>query len=359
MERLYIKIERNAPCPCGSGKKYKKCCLPFLEESLMIDSLKFSLYIRIANYSFTNYKEFFSDTVGRFDRKDLASAKDFEDLVKNKEGWEEPLDWFIFNEYILKGKTPLQLFLEEGTLTEREKAFLRRFEGTYWSLYEVKDTIKELNRAKFIDLFSKKEYLVFSRDISYAEDGMIVFARIIPYDYFYFTGYVFTPWLSRKPSRFDEILDEFIEPFKENNSSVEEILKIYGHRLYLFMKELSKSEVKEEEPEIVSSLYRVNDYDKVISLLQLSPYFRKGYDLSDPMIFVCLKNPRSELIVNTSGIVTPQEVILNDDEESEVGAVRVDREYLEVVATTKKRLEAVETLLKEVVGDYITLENPG
>jgi len=22
-----VKISRNAPCPCGSGKKYKKCCL--------------------------------------------------------------------------------------------------------------------------------------------------------------------------------------------------------------------------------------------------------------------------------------------------------------------------------------------
>ena len=22
-----MKISRNAPCPCGSGKKYKKCCL--------------------------------------------------------------------------------------------------------------------------------------------------------------------------------------------------------------------------------------------------------------------------------------------------------------------------------------------
>jgi len=22
-----MKIERNAPCPCNSGKKYKKCCL--------------------------------------------------------------------------------------------------------------------------------------------------------------------------------------------------------------------------------------------------------------------------------------------------------------------------------------------
>lgn len=24
-ETLYIGTERNAPCPCGSGKKYKQC----------------------------------------------------------------------------------------------------------------------------------------------------------------------------------------------------------------------------------------------------------------------------------------------------------------------------------------------
>lgn len=27
------KIERNAPCPCGSGKKYKKCCLPLVHQA--------------------------------------------------------------------------------------------------------------------------------------------------------------------------------------------------------------------------------------------------------------------------------------------------------------------------------------
>ena len=27
------KISRNAPCPCGSGKKYKLCCLPALEAA--------------------------------------------------------------------------------------------------------------------------------------------------------------------------------------------------------------------------------------------------------------------------------------------------------------------------------------
>jgi tetratricopeptide (TPR) repeat protein len=26
--RIMAKIGRNAPCPCGSGKKYKRCCLP-------------------------------------------------------------------------------------------------------------------------------------------------------------------------------------------------------------------------------------------------------------------------------------------------------------------------------------------
>ncbi len=25
--RHYMKISRNAKCPCGSGKKYKKCCI--------------------------------------------------------------------------------------------------------------------------------------------------------------------------------------------------------------------------------------------------------------------------------------------------------------------------------------------
>lgn len=25
--RQYPKVGRNDPCPCGSGKKYKKCCL--------------------------------------------------------------------------------------------------------------------------------------------------------------------------------------------------------------------------------------------------------------------------------------------------------------------------------------------
>src|SRR2546422_4242840 len=28
-----VKPGRNVPCPCGSGKKYKRCCLPKIAES--------------------------------------------------------------------------------------------------------------------------------------------------------------------------------------------------------------------------------------------------------------------------------------------------------------------------------------
>jgi len=30
-----IKVGRNDPCPCGSGKKYKDCCLPKGEKALL------------------------------------------------------------------------------------------------------------------------------------------------------------------------------------------------------------------------------------------------------------------------------------------------------------------------------------
>ena len=29
-----LGVSRNAPCPCGSGKKYKKCCLRRLDSSV-------------------------------------------------------------------------------------------------------------------------------------------------------------------------------------------------------------------------------------------------------------------------------------------------------------------------------------
>lgn len=45
------KIGRNEPCPCGSGKKYKKCCMDKPEQIFMSED--FSRYLQ----SFLTYEE--------------------------------------------------------------------------------------------------------------------------------------------------------------------------------------------------------------------------------------------------------------------------------------------------------------
>lgn len=51
------KISRNSPCPCGSGKKYKKCCLN-LDRVSSINKEESDSQLR---YTFEEIEEFGSD----------------------------------------------------------------------------------------------------------------------------------------------------------------------------------------------------------------------------------------------------------------------------------------------------------
>lgn len=37
-----MKIGRNDPCPCGSGKKYKRCCLNKAKEQYLAEAVMYS-----------------------------------------------------------------------------------------------------------------------------------------------------------------------------------------------------------------------------------------------------------------------------------------------------------------------------
>ncbi len=68
--RLYSKVDRNSPCPCGSGKKYKKCCLSKhegeerirrrLETPETVSDKYFSVveYIKKSDYPLTRFDYF-------------------------------------------------------------------------------------------------------------------------------------------------------------------------------------------------------------------------------------------------------------------------------------------------------------
>lgn len=100
-----MKANRNDPCPCGSGKKYKKCCLTKDEEKRQETFAKSKELGRelnngkYDNYSYTRLKELFDTYTGNeeyfeedrseFDKwfeEDLQKGqqllKEYEDLQK-------------------------------------------------------------------------------------------------------------------------------------------------------------------------------------------------------------------------------------------------------------------------------------
>ena len=63
-----VKIGRNAPCPCGSGKKYKKCCLPVQQKKRPIKKQRF-----IPVY--TELDQLSNSVVGLIKQKNLDEAE--------------------------------------------------------------------------------------------------------------------------------------------------------------------------------------------------------------------------------------------------------------------------------------------
>ena len=75
-------IGRNDPCPCGSGKKYKKCCES--KETISIEKVKTEELERVLQTFYDEYPE----------RKDYAA---FGDYAAN---WIKPLKSFMEQEMI-------------------------------------------------------------------------------------------------------------------------------------------------------------------------------------------------------------------------------------------------------------------
>ena len=50
MKNKKLAVGRNAPCPCGSGRKYKKCCLgktePKTEDNITLYARKYKIRLK-------------------------------------------------------------------------------------------------------------------------------------------------------------------------------------------------------------------------------------------------------------------------------------------------------------------------
>jgi hypothetical protein len=186
-----MKIGRNDPCPCGSGKKYKKCCalnedLPDLslpEEHLTGTRLDDYMQLIGAVYMYYQGLVEFDD-----DRKELKKeAREFE--KRFRPGMDDGVSDGVYMSWLLcdlrfgrSRKTVCERFLESGAikgLNDSAISLYQHMSNSYATFYEVIDFEPEWIR--FVELGTGAPWSVHRLPDTYEEviKGEIWYIRFV------------------------------------------------------------------------------------------------------------------------------------------------------------------------------------
>jgi hypothetical protein len=134
------KIGRNDPCPCGSGKKYKRCCLTELrarsgftrgERSSALDKLERFVMGDLGGEDDDAYEEFYERWHDRLDELDQSW------MVQSEAVYDM---WFYLDHELPGNARVVDLFLDgKPSLTPGERGYLGILRETVMRLYEVVD----------------------------------------------------------------------------------------------------------------------------------------------------------------------------------------------------------------------------
>ena len=197
-----MKVGRNDPCPCGSGKKYKACCIAKQEETQTADYLwqkmrmtEGELIDRLLDYAGKNYgadildeawNDFTCWTFDEIDEAALESEPDFDSLF---------LPWFLFNwipnntgiesEENYLPEEPIAIsYLKEhrNKLDVFQKRFIEAACSQPYSFFVITDVVPGRSLT-LKDIFLSQEYIVKERTASEAKNkGWVLFTRVLSMD---------------------------------------------------------------------------------------------------------------------------------------------------------------------------------
>jgi hypothetical protein len=181
---------RNDLCPCGSGLKYKKCCLLKDEAAHSIgarsaDAARLSAIAKLLRFADSPefedahtaaYELFWPDTL---DDLDEDEALDFLGSVDVQAKFHP---WLLFDFEVEPGRTFSDLFLErrDWGLDPREHDYIGRLRQSWMSLYQVED-VERGHGLLVRDLLTRQRTFVHERMAS--EEAVrwdLLAARLLP-----------------------------------------------------------------------------------------------------------------------------------------------------------------------------------
>jgi len=196
------KIGRNDPCPCGSGKKYKKCCLSKdrKREQECLSSVSMDFVVDwILNEPKLKYTF------------DLLLKKYIKDEVANEIQFSQLLDAFIFDYTLPKVNiTPFKYFLENAGFSPKLYHIYERFDKNVFSIFKVIDV--QYNRGMMLqDMIYDERFWINEKKGTHSVNlGDAVFCRIAPFQ----DGFIsLSPAVNRWPAEASYMIERGFRGF--------------------------------------------------------------------------------------------------------------------------------------------------
>lgn len=283
------KLARNEPCPCGSGKKYKKCCLSKnYTEVGKEDSIRKRLVHDLLSFFEENYTDRLSDAEILF--RDEFIPEDHLEGAALDIAFQNFWEWIVFDCLIDEDddRTLIDLYSENNRkLSLDEHKVLTMMKNSVISLYEVQEVFPEKGLL-LKDLLMGGEYDVREKLATRSVRKWDIFAaRLLFVDNTYImSGSVYPYHIRQKERILNDIQAEF-EDFKMEypDASLDEFLKdnseIFNFYWYDLIQNPTpiKFHTTTGEPVLISkAIFEIKDNESVIKGLPEIKGFEQDRD---------------------------------------------------------------------------------
>lgn len=291
------KVGRNDLCPCGSGKKYKKCCM---QKRSYSPSTKSSQMGHVGDWLSEQdwYRAMLTNYIKVLFGEEPAMEEDEMIVVTET----------VIFEHKYKGYTPFEHFLRGAELTPQERDLYESWrDNTLFSFFEVLD-IEKGTSITLEDLYTGERYVALERMATYGvEPGYIMPVRLLPCnENWMLTGAIGTIYPQSMKRTVNKMVDSGADSMtqleythmmltKNKMDSKPNFTKDYETMSHDELRELLKyrlsergyeSRLKEIETEVSA---KKSNIQKCISILSGASYAHA--DMQDLVsIFMCLNN---------------------------------------------------------------------
>jgi len=163
---------RNEPCPCGSGRKFKRCCGPLLDSPASVAKEHSAVGARVQAWAFDTYPEEMKAGLDEL----LRGRKG---LVVGEADAQLAVTWVLSDRVLRDGGTISQRYSERPELPSRERDIAGRIAAARLALLRV-ISVKPGRGIELDDLTREQHVSVLSHDLSRSvHPGDVIVGRVM------------------------------------------------------------------------------------------------------------------------------------------------------------------------------------